>query len=108
MEELQVRIVQLEPLRVASAHGFGESPEGMAWDKLIAWIRKTGLLDQPEKPRLFGFNNPSPSAGSPNYGYETWVTVGPEVQPEGEIMIKDFAGGLYAVTRLTGGNFDEI
>ncbi|NLX09151.1 MAG: hypothetical protein GXY36_05810 [Chloroflexi bacterium] len=97
MSEIDVRIVRLEPMRVAMAHGFGPSPEVIAWEKLLAWMQATGL--RPEEHRFFGFNNPDPSPGSPNYGYEQWVTVGPEVQPGGDITIKEFGGGLYAVTR---------
>ena len=33
MSDLDVRIVKLEPVRVASFHGFGESPEDEAWNK---------------------------------------------------------------------------
>jgi DNA gyrase inhibitor GyrI len=97
MSELDVRIVRLDPMRVAVSHGFGPSPEGIAWDKLRAWIGAAGL--RPEEHRFFGFNNPDPSPGSPNYGYEQWITVGPDIQPEGDIKIKAFGGGLYAVTR---------
>lgn len=104
--KLDVRIVQLEPLRVASALGFGPSPEAIAWEKILGWARQNGLLPegdatQPETSgvRFFGFNNPSPSPGSPNYGYEQWMTVGPDVVGSGEIPIKEFPGGLYAVTR---------
>ena len=97
MSEIDVRIVRLEPMRVAVAHGFGPGPEGVAWEKLLAWMQTTGL--RPEEHRFFGFNNPDPSPGSPNYGYEQWVTVGPEVQPSGDITIREFSGGLYAVTR---------
>ena len=46
-----------------------------------------------EKARFFGFNNPNPSPGSPNYGYEQWLTVGPEVQAEGGIVIKEIPPG---------------
>jgi DNA gyrase inhibitor GyrI len=99
METLDVRIVQLEPLRVASAHGFGSGPEGIAWDKLSAWAKQHGLWQDGSGRRYFGFNNPNPAEGSPNYGYETWVTVEPEVASEGEITVKDVPGGLYAVTR---------
>jgi len=99
MSELEVRIVKLEPLRVASVHAYGASPEGKAWDKLVAWAKPKGLLDRPGEQRIFGFNNPDPAPGSPNYGYEFWIVVGPEVQPEGEVKIKEFAGGLYAVAR---------
>ncbi|MBM3134558.1 MAG: GyrI-like domain-containing protein [Chloroflexi bacterium] len=99
MSEFPVRIVKLEPLRVASVHGFGPSPEGEAWQKLVAWAKPKGYLDDPEHHRIFGFNNPDPAPGSPNYGYEFWMVVGPEVQPEAGVEIKDFPGGLYAVAR---------
>ena len=99
MSDLEVRIVRLELLHVASFHAFGGGPETMAWEKLVAWAKPKGLLDRPDQHRIFGFNNPDPAPGSPNYGYEFWIAVGPEVQPEGEARIKDFAGGLYAVTR---------
>ncbi len=101
MNDLDVRIVELAPMRVASFLGFGESPEGLAIEKLMAWARPRGLLEG--KPRIFGFNNPSPSAGSPNYGYELWLAVGPEVQGDGEAQIKQFEGGRFAVTRCGPG-----
>ena len=110
MSELDVRIVKLEPMRVASFLGFGESPEGLAWAKLIPWAKEKGLLDDPEKHRLFGFNNPNPSKGSPNYGYEVWIVIGPDIEAEGEVEIKNFPGGLYAVTPcvVPKGFFDVI
>jgi len=92
-----VQVVQLELMRVASAWGFGPNPEELAWKKLLAWAESRGMLDDPENHRVFGFNNPNPSEGSPNYGYEFWITVGPEVEPEGEIRVLDFRGGSYAV-----------
>jgi AraC family transcriptional regulator len=110
MNDLEVRIVKLEPMRVASFWGFGESPEEKAWEKLLAWARPGGLLDDPEEHRMFGFNNPNPSAGSPNYGYEVWIEVGPDAEPEGEARILGFDGGLYAVTRceVPEGRFEVI
>ena len=95
---MQVRIVLLEPLRVAYARAISTDPETDAWNKLTAWARPRGLVD-PGNHRFFGFNNPSPTPGSPVCGYEVWVTVGPEVRPEGGIGIKEFGGGLYAVAR---------
>jgi AraC family transcriptional regulator len=100
MTDLDVRIVELEPMRVASAYGFGQSPEGMAWDKMQAWAREKGLISKPY--RNFGFNNPNPSPASPNYGYEIWIAVGPDVEPDGDIRILEFSGGLYAVARCEG------
>lgn len=102
MSELEVRIVKLEPMRVASAHAYSGTPEDDAFKKLVAWARPKGLTDDRETHRIFGFNNPDPSPGSPHYGYEFWIVVGPDVEPEGEIKIKEFRGGLYAVTRCQG------
>ena len=101
MTELGVHIVTLEPMRVASAHAFGATPEREAWTKLIDWATPRGLLDDPQAHRIFGFNNPNPSAGSPNYGYEFWIEVEPDlhVRPEDEVKVLDYAGGRYAVTR---------
>jgi len=102
MSDLEVRIVELEPMRVAYALGFGTSPELEAWDKILAFGKSKGLLEDPESVRFFGFNNPDPSPGSPNYGYEQWLVVGDDVEAEGDVKIKDFPGGLYAVTRFKG------
>ena len=106
MDTLDVRIVTLAPMRVASFYGFGPSPEFVAWEKLMAWSRPKYLLDGPTQARIFGFNNPNPSAGSPNYGYEFWIEVGPEVtvasEEVAEVKTVAFAGGRYAVTRCQG------
>jgi DNA gyrase inhibitor GyrI len=96
-QTIDVRVVRLEPLRVASVPGFGPSPEAQAWEKLMAWARAQGLADKLKAHRFFGFNNPSPAPGSPNYGYEQWMTVAPEATAAEGVTIKDFAGGLYAV-----------
>lgn len=102
MNTLDVRIVTLDPMRVASVLGFGPSPELAAWQKLAAWAGPRGLLAEPGRPRIFGFNNPSPTPASPNYGYEFWIEVGPEVESDDQVQVKAFAGGLYAVTRCQG------
>jgi effector-binding domain-containing protein len=98
MSEIEVKIVEMEPMRVAVAHGFGESPEPIAWDKILAFARDKGI--DTGQVRFFGFNNPDPSPGSPNYGYEQWMTVGPEVEAEGEITIKEIPARRYAMTNF--------
>lgn len=101
MSTLDVRIVKLEPMTVASAYGFGSSPEAMAHEKMNAFLKAHGMLDgYGTKHRHFGFNNPSPSVGSPNYGYEIWVEVDAGTEPQDDIRITHFHGGLYAVTRF--------
>ncbi len=102
MNTLDVRIVTLDPMRVASVLGFGPSPEAVAWEKLAGWAGPRGLLAGPDRPRIFGFNNPSPSPASPNYGYEFWIEVGPGVDTDDQVEVKQFGGGLYAVTRCQG------
>lgn len=98
MDELEVRIVTLPAMRLVCVNGFGESPEGQAFDKMLAWAKAHNLLKKPY--RTFGYNNPDPSAGSPNYGYDVWLTVDKSVQTDGEARIIDFPGGLYAVARV--------
>jgi DNA gyrase inhibitor GyrI len=98
MNNIEVRIVKLPPMRVACVNGFGESPESLAFDKMKAWTAAHNLLGKTY--RLFGYNNPDPSPGSPNYGYDVWITVDESVQADREARIIDFPGGLYAVTRL--------
>jgi AraC family transcriptional regulator len=106
MEELDVRIIRLEPMRVASALGFGASPEIEAWGLLLDWAKSQDLLDEIGAHRFFGFNNPNPSPSSPNYGYEQWITIGPEIGEDaaagGQVEIKTFPGGRFAVTHCQG------
>jgi len=102
MEELQVRITRLEPMHVATVRAYGQSPELAAWDKLITWAKPKGLLDEPGDRRIFGFNNPDPSSGTPNVGYGFWITGGPAVPSDDVATVRDFPGGLYAVTRCQG------
>ena len=99
MNNLVVRLVQLEPMRVATAYGFGANPEELAWRSLVAWAGPKCFLDDLEAHPIFGLNNPYPGSGNPKYGYEFWIKVDPEVEPEGLIRIEEFFGGPYAVTR---------
>jgi DNA gyrase inhibitor GyrI len=70
----------------------------MAFDKMRAWAEAHNLPNRPHP--IFGYNNRDPSPGSPNYGYDVWLTVDESVQAEGDARIIEFPGGLYAVTRI--------
>jgi len=94
MNELDVKIVELEPMRVICFNGFGEGPEELALGKLFSWAKAHG-----KKGRIFGYNNPNPAPGSPNYGYDALMVADEDVQAEDEAQIIYFPGGLYAVTR---------
>jgi DNA gyrase inhibitor GyrI len=98
MNEQDVRTLNLAPLRAARFHAYGEGPETLAWEKLVAWAEPRGLLDYTEEHRIFGFNNPSPAPGSPEYGYEYWITATEEETVGEEVEIVTFPGGRYAVT----------
>lgn len=105
MDEAKVEIITLPAMRVASGWAFGDSPEYAAWQKLDAWARPLGLFDAPGA-RVFGYNNPNPSAGSPNYGYQFLLTVGAEVEPgagglAAGIRIEELHGGRYAMMPAT-------
>ncbi|MDD1750520.1 MAG: GyrI-like domain-containing protein [Methanothrix sp.] len=92
-------MVKLDPMRVASAYGFGEQPELTAWENLKQWAKPKGLLEDLEAHPIFGFNNPYPTRNTPKYGYVYWIKVGPDVEPEGNVRIEEFFGGTYAVQR---------
>lgn len=108
MSSQEIRIIKLSELRVASVLGYGTQPEDQAWQKLTNWAKPKGLMDG--TPQIFGFNNPSPTPGSPNYGYEFMIVIGSEVETDGEVEIKTFPGGLYAVARceVTADPGDQI
>ncbi len=102
MTDSDVRIVRLPPLRVAAALAYGAEPELEAWGTLLTWAHVHHQLDVTPAPRFFGFNNPDPAPGTPNHGYEQWLTVGPEAAGDGAVTVKDFPGGLYAVLHCPG------
>ena len=95
MNEEEITIVSLEPMRGARGWAFGPSPEEHAWRLLEGWARPQGVLEPDSGNRCFGFNNPSPTAGSPNYGYEFWVTAAAEAQPGEGVTLATY-GSLCA------------
>jgi DNA-binding HxlR family transcriptional regulator/DNA gyrase inhibitor GyrI len=92
-----IRVVELPPMRVAYVRVISKSPENDAWSKMAAWAEPLGLLADLENHPVYGFNNPNPSPDSKEYGYEFWIRIGPDIEPEGEIRVKEFKGGLFAV-----------
>ena len=102
MAEIEVRIVNLESMRMISAYGFGAEPEEIAWEKIRKFAQFNNLNIADESTTTFGFNNPNPSMGSPNYGYEIWLPITEDIEPKGDLRIVNFSGGLYAVTTFKG------
>ncbi|MFX1299883.1 MAG: effector binding domain-containing protein [Promethearchaeota archaeon] len=98
IEDLFVQVIELEPMRVASVRVISETPETDAWENMRAWAEPQGLLEDLDNHPVFGFNNPNPSPGQKEYGYEFWIRMGTLFQGEGEVVAKDADGGLFAVT----------
>ncbi len=98
MKEIKVEIVKLEPMQVASVRAVSQTPERDAWEKMRSWAQPRGLLEDIRKHPVFGFNSPDPSPGQKEYGYEFWIRVEPDTRTSGDVEIKEFPGGLYAVT----------
>jgi len=98
MDKPEVRIVRLEPMRVASFYGYSETPENDAHQQCTGWLQEMGWYHQPDAYRSFGFNNPDPTPGSPKYGYEIWIPIDPDLDVGENIETKEVPGGLYGVT----------
>ncbi|MHA2251706.1 MAG: GyrI-like domain-containing protein [Candidatus Kariarchaeaceae archaeon] len=96
-EEFSPKIVELEPMRIASFRIISKTPEHDTWMKLKEWAVPRGLLSDNERHPIFGFNNPNPKPGKEEYGYEFWIKIDSDFEDYGGAEIKDFKGGLYAV-----------
>jgi AraC family transcriptional regulator len=97
MDDQEVKIVTLPAMRVVSFYAYSTTPELDAWGKLVRWAKAHGCWQELPTTRVFGLDNPSQTEGSPNHGYEFWLTVSPDVQPDEKIKIKEFSGGLFGV-----------
>jgi AraC family transcriptional regulator len=96
----EVRIMELPAMKYVSFHGFGAEPEGIALSAMFEWAAKHEYF-QSENSRCFGFNNPDPTPGSSNYGYEVWLAI-PEDKNIVDKPVQHFEGGLYAVINCSG------
>ena len=51
--------------------------------------------------RIFGYNNPNPSSGQKEYGYEVCITIGDSTVNENDLVkTKILEGGIYAVSGI--------
>jgi DNA gyrase inhibitor GyrI len=94
---MEVRIEKLGTLRAAHAYALSDTPEDDAYKKLMEWVERKGLSKK--GVRLFG-RNTYPTDNPEPHGYEFFLTISPDVRPEGDIDVKEVPGGLYAVLRF--------
>ena len=102
-ESGDIRIVQLAPMRVATVHAEGVSPEMLAMARLLEWARPHGLLEDPDGFPVFGFNDPDPDPARETYGYRFWIRVPDDLDVEGRAVEAQCDGGLYAVSTCDPG-----
>jgi DNA gyrase inhibitor GyrI len=93
----EFRIENLKPARVVACRGDGPEPERVAWSRMRRYVRRNRLDEDGEWHRFFGFNDPQPKPGSPEHGYEQWMTVADGAVDEEGVALKQFPGGTYAV-----------
>ena len=99
--EPMVRMVNVPRMRVAVAHGQGTTPEADSYEALVAWAGPRGLLEDRSNYLWFGHNNPPPAHGVAEYGYDSMITIGPEVVVTAPLRVGEVAGGWYAVARTS-------
>jgi AraC family transcriptional regulator len=92
---------RIKPMQVGYYRAISATPEHDAFTKLMSWANSQQLLKDGNPYRIFGFDDPSPSKDSPVYGYESWITINTDAKEADGVKIKEFQGGLYAVTGTT-------
>jgi hypothetical protein len=87
-KDLKVRTERLETMRAAHIHVLSETPEEEAWKKMVAWAKPKGLLEK--GIRVFG-RNTYPTDNP--HGYEFFLTVGWNIEPDGDIDMREIPAG---------------
>lgn len=97
-----VRIVNLPKMLLACIRAESATPENDCWTVMNKLIVENSLHEK-YGFRHFGFNNPSPQAGSLVYGYEMWVVIPENLKVPEPFYRKEFPGGLFAsvTTQMT-------
>ena len=103
-KKMDVLLVEVPGMKVASYRCDGPDPEEKAHKKLQAWARKNGLLNEKKEYHFFGFNNPTGLDGNP-HGYELWLPLDRDVDAGDGIVIKEFEGGTFLSKAMTIGEF---
>jgi len=105
MHKFPVEIKSLPTMKVASVRAISQTPENDAKAILDKYIKKHNLMDDPESHPIFGFNNPDPTPGHKEYGYEFWIKIDSIAETEADVIIKEIPSALYVVKECN--LFDE-
>jgi hypothetical protein len=98
-----LKITRLEPGTVASFHVHDSlTPENDVFAMYRRWAEANGLLEKCRFLPVLGFNNPWGPEGKPR-GYEIWLFLDRLGDVDVTcVTVKDFPGGLFAVTTIPG------
>jgi len=97
VNEMEVRIEQLNSMRAAYIHSSSNTPEEDAILKMMEWAKAKGI-DKKAGLRLFGRNTYPDERPQPR-GYELYLIVDEKTLCEG-IETANLPGGTYAVLRF--------
>lgn len=107
LRDSDVRILYLPPCTVASYQYVGDDPEMHTNQVTTEFVRSSNLTVIKPDLRLFGFNAPNPVDESGFHGYESWVTIPPDMEVPAPLVKKQFPGGLYAAHMIPFGAFEQ-
>lgn len=103
-----VRFVKIKPIRVAVFHAEGKSPEPEAYNKMKVWAELKGLIKEPWINLVFGNNNPMPTPGKEEYGYDCKIAIPPDMELSEGVSEGEIPGGLYIVVRTNLANITQM
>lgn len=105
-QESHVRIVRIPAMKVAAYRAVSETPEQDCAAVMNRFVLENELHLK-SGFRHFGFNSQNPTADTPVYGYEMWVSVPEDFTIPAPLAQKAFAGGLYASVVSSMGELGE-
>ncbi|WP_243358449.1 AraC family transcriptional regulator [Fundidesulfovibrio terrae] len=105
---VDVIVSRKEALRVACTRAVGPYAQSAkeAWGKMMAWAGPKGLFGPSTRFIGVGYDNPNTTAPE-LLRYDACVTVGPDVDGEGEVVVTELPGGEYA-TVVHKGPYEEL
>jgi AraC family transcriptional regulator len=100
--KMDVKIVKQDGMRVIFVRHVGPYDEcGPAWERLCGYAGSKGLMGPEAK--FLGISHDDPMVTQADkLRYDACMTVGPEIQPEGEVGVQDIPGGEYAMVLHKG------
>ena len=101
---MDVKLIELKKMKIASFQCEGPGAEAKVHKKLISWAMKNDLLKEEKKYHLYGFDNPMMTKEKPN-GYELWLPIDRDIKESDGIKIKNFEGGIFLAREMTLKNF---